>query len=117
MVLIPFFFAYCDLLTFPPFVISTAAVGGGGVVHGHLRGCRGGGRGGGRARTAGAQGFRARDEQVCYVLSFIAARQCASHCRRTLLRYKARMVTKEVEKVLPLLAHDQDLRHKAVRIF
>ncbi len=36
---------------------------------------------------------------------------------RTLHRYKARMVTKEVEKVLPLLAHDQDLRHKAVRIF
>jgi hypothetical protein len=34
-----------------------------------------------------------------------------------LRRYKARMVTKEVEKVLPLLAHDHDLRHKAVRIF
>lgn len=32
-------------------------------------------------------------------------------------RYKARMVTKEVEKVLPLLTHDQDLRHKATRMY
>jgi hypothetical protein len=33
------------------------------------------------------------------------------------LRYKARMVTKEVEKVLPLLEHDHDLRHKALRLY
>ena len=32
-------------------------------------------------------------------------------------RYRARLTTKEVEKVLPLLTHDQDLRHKATRLF
>lgn len=37
---------------------------------------------------------------------------CAFICR-----YKARMVTKEVEKVLPLLAHDRELGHKATRMF
>jgi hypothetical protein len=36
---------------------------------------------------------------------------------RCVRRYKARMVTKEVEKVLPLLAHDEDLRHKALRVY
>lgn len=32
-------------------------------------------------------------------------------------RYRARVVTKEVEKVLPLLAHDETMRHKAMRIY